>query len=187
MYQPQVPLIRMSPAFRTVKLAAVGLGRLVLLRAAGDLPASPGLGLRADALSAQGDLTEGALRLGDPIRFERGALEESVVAVEIDYLLEADLASVARRTPTSGDLVLAAHRPGAAGIYVANLWRGTAGVLDIASAVIRPFAGRADTVEIVFSWKLVEREHRSRTLFERTVSEPAVQERPRRVYGEDCD
>lgn len=188
MYQPQVPLIRMSPIFRAAKLAAVELGRLVLLRAAPDLPGGTTLGVRTDALSAQGDLTEGVLRLGAVARFERCGLEESVIAIEIDYLLEADLSSAAQRPLCSGDLVVAVQRPAAAGIYVADLWRGGgAGLLDIASAVIRPFAAPANAAHTVLSWKLVEREQRGRTLFERGAPEPPAPERLRRIPEEDCD
>ena len=96
MYQPQVPLIAMSPGFRAVQLAEVELGRLVLLRPAADIAAAAGIGLRADALSAQGDLTVGVLRLR-PTRFERCALDDAVIAIDIDYLLEADLASAVAR------------------------------------------------------------------------------------------
>jgi len=188
MYQPQVPLIAMSPGFRTVQLAEVELGRLVLLRPAADIAAAAGIGLRADALSAQGDLTVGVLRLR-PTRFERCALDDAVIAIDLDYLLEADLASAVARVPASGDLVVAARRPAAAGIYVAPLWGSAGGLLDIASAVIRPFAAAPKAAaQVVLGWRIVEREQRMRSLFERLPAEPYLQELPRRVqHGEDCD
>ena len=187
MYQPQVPLISMSPGFRSAQLAEIELGRLVLLRPAGDIGSAPGLGLRADALSAQGDLTVGVLRLR-PTRFERCALDDALIAVELDYLLEADLASAVARAPSSGDLVVAARRPAAAGLYVAQLWGSAGGLLDMASAVIRPFgAAPQASAQVVLGWRLVEREQRTRTLFECMPAEPYVQELPRRVHAEDCD
>ena len=48
MYQPQVPLIAMSPGFRTVQLAEVELGRLVMLRPAVDIAAAAGIELHDD-------------------------------------------------------------------------------------------------------------------------------------------
>ena len=187
MYQPTVPLISMNPGFRTAQLAEIELGRLVLLRAAADIAAAPGIGLRADALSAQGDLTVGVLRLR-PTRFERCALDDAVIAIDLDYLLEADLASAVARAPSSGDLVVAARRPAAAGIYLAQQWGSAGGLLDIASAVIRPFGAAPKTsAPVVLGWRLVEREQRTRTLFERMPAEPYVQELPRRIHGEDCD
>ncbi len=193
MYQPQVPLIAMSPGFRAAQLGEIELGRLVLLRPAADIGAAPGIGLRADALSAQGDLTVGVLRLR-PTRFERCALDDAMITIDLDYLLEPDLASAVARAPRSGDLVVAARRPAAAGIYVAPLWGSAGGLLDIASAVIRPFGAAPKTAaQVVLGWRLVEREQRTRTLFERVAAEqrvpaePYVQELPRRVHGEDCD
>ena len=59
MYQPQVPLVQLSPAFRTARLAEIELGHLILLRAGAG--GGAGLGMRADALSARGDLSEGLL------------------------------------------------------------------------------------------------------------------------------
>ena len=79
----------------------------------------PGLGLRCDALSARGDLTEGAVRLAGPVRFERLALDESVIAVEADYLLEPLLASAVARTPIPGDLVLGSRTT----TQIALAWR----------------------------------------------------------------
>ncbi|HUL18925.1 MAG TPA: hypothetical protein VLV29_06605 [Steroidobacteraceae bacterium] len=181
-----MPLIPMSPGFRTAQLAEIELGRLVMLRAAADLAATPGLGLRADALSAQGDLTVGVLRLR-PTRFERCALDDAVIAIDLEYLLEADLESAVARAPGSGDLVVAARRPAAAGIYVAQLWGSAGGLLDIASAVIRPFTSAKAAAQVVLGWRLVEREQRTRTLFERPSAEPYLQDLPRRVHGEDDD
>jgi hypothetical protein len=187
MYQPQVPLVSMSPGLRTAQLAEIELGRLVLLRPAADIAAAPGIGVRADALSAQGDLSVGVLRLR-PTRFERCALDDAMLAIDLDYLLEPDLASAVARVPASGDLVVAARRPAAAGIYVAQLWGSAGGLLDLASAVIRPFgAAPKASAQVVLGWRLVEREQRTRTLFERTAAEPYLHELPRRVHGEDCD
>jgi hypothetical protein len=98
------------------------------------------------------------------------------------------LASAVARAPSSGDLVVAARRPAAAGIYLAQQWGSAAGLLDIASAVIRPFgAAPKASAQVVLGWRLVEREQRTRTLFERMPAEPYVQELPRRIHGEDCD
>lgn len=186
MYQSAVPLIHLTPAFRNARLAEVELGRLILLRASADSSGGAGVGVRADALSARGELTEGVLRLsGGPTRFERAGLAETVIAIEVDYLLEADLASAAVRAPTSGDLIVASTHP-CAGVFVANLWPGTGGLLDIASAVIRPFAPGKMT-QVALSWKLVERDQRTRILLERSTPEPFTRELPRRVYSEDCD
>jgi len=187
MYQPAVPRIPLSPAFRAAQLAEIELGRLLLLRATSDGTAGPSLALRADALSAQGELTAGALRLR-PLRFERLAPEESVIAVEVDYLLEPDLASMSARLPASGDLLLAARRPGAAGLYVAAVFAGNGGLLDTACATIRPFgaAPRAGA-QVALNWRLLERSGRARVLFERCAPEPQLQELPRRVHAEDCD
>jgi hypothetical protein len=191
-YQPPVPLVPMTPVFRAASLAAIELGRLVLLHGATGFKGRPGLGLRADALSAQGDLSEGVLRLGVAPRFERRALDETLIAIDIDYLLEADLRSAVPGPPASGDLLVAAQRPAAAGLYVADLWRGAAGLLDMASAIIRPYATSSATAPVVLGWRLVERQHRGRLIYEhgareQGASEPARDEPPRRAYGEECD
>lgn len=194
MYQPQIPLIEMSPGFKARRLGEVELGRLVLLRGpAADI----GVGLRADTLSARGDLTEGVLRLsGAPVRFERIGLEDSVIAIEIEFVLEADPASASARAPRSGDLIVSASRT-ATGLMVANLWGAGAGVLDLASAVIRPYAGTHEVTHTVLSWRLVERENRTRVLLDHSAprepearlesEEPHFEEAPRRRFAEDSD
>ncbi len=188
MYEPPTALIPTSPLFKTQRLGEIELGRLVLLREANDAAGGAGLGLRVEALSARGDLSEGVLRLGaGPPRFERRALEDTLIALDIDYVLEADLASAAVRALISGDLVVAPNRP-AAGVYIGSLWQGAGGLLDIASAIIRPFTAPASPAHLVLAWKLVEREHRTRTLFEHVQIEPPLMHRPsRKMSGEDCD
>lgn len=187
MYQPPVALIPTSPVFRTQRLGEVELGRLVLLRDSADAAGGPGIGLRAETLSARGDLSEGVLRLsGGPIRFERRGLDDTLVAIDIDYVLEADLGSAAVRALSCGDLVVTPHRPAAA-VYVASLWQGAGGLLDIASAIIRPFTAPASPAHVALAWKLVERDHRTRTLFEHVAPEPLARNLPRRMSGEDCD
>jgi hypothetical protein len=121
-----------------------------------------------------------------PARFERRALDEQLITIEIDYVLEADPGAAALRPVSSGDLVLGLRRPSAA-IYVAEVWRGSAGLLDLASAVIRPYTTTPEASRVVLGWRLVEREQRSRILFERAAPEPLAPARPRRVYSEDCD
>ena len=183
MYQPPVPLIASSPAFRTARLAEIELGTLVLLRE------GPGIGMRADALSAAGELTEGVLRLSPgTVRFERCALDAVLVALDVAYLLEADLTSLGARVPDSGDLVVAANRP-PAGLCVLGLFAGTPGLLDLASATIRPYIAARSSQQVACSWRLVEREQRTRVLLVHAgeVAEPARHERPRRVFGEDSD
>ena len=145
--------------------------------------------MRADALSAGGDLTEGVLRLSPgAVRFERCALDALLVAIDIDYLLEADLTSLAARPPDSGDLIVAANRP-PAGLYVTGLFGGTPGLLDFGTAVIRPYVAARSSTQVALSWKLVEREQRARVLFahETERAQPVLRELPRRVYGEDSD
>ncbi len=188
MYEPPVALIPTSPVFRTQRLGEVELGRLVLLPDPADASGGAGIGLRVEALSARGELSEGVLRLsGGPARFERRGLGDSLIALEIDYVLEADLASAAVRAVSSGDLLVAPSRPVAA-VYVASLWQGSSGLLDIASAIIRPFTAPASPVHVVLGWKLVERAHRARTLYEHVAPEPPLaRSLPRRVSGEDCD
>ena len=188
MYEPPVALIPTSPLFRTQRLGEIELGRLVLLRDPADSSGDAGIGVRVEALSARGDLSEGVLRLsGGSPRFERRALNDTLIALEIDYVLEADLGSAAVRAPSSGDLLVAPTRPVAA-VYVASLWQGAGGLLDIASAIIRPFTAPATPAHVVLAWKLVERDHRARTLFEHAAPEPPLTRNlPRRVSGEDCD
>lgn len=188
MYQPQIPLIQMSPVFKTRRLAEVELGQLLLLRDSADSLGGAGIGVRADALSAKGELTEGLVRLsGGPTRFERRALEDAVIALQIDYILEAALGDAAVRPPQSGDLLVSPNRPAAA-MFIANVWPGAAGLLDTAGAVIRPFgpAGRTPT-HVALTWRLVERDNRTRTLLERAAPEVPVETLPRRAFGEDGD
>jgi hypothetical protein len=165
MYRPETPLIHMSPGFKTRRLSEIELGRLVLLGDSRDAAAGAGIGMRADSLSRGGDITEGIIRLGSGrVRFERHELDQNVVAIDIEYLLEADLASAAVRSPEAGDLIVA-PAGGAMGVLVAGPWHGL-GLLDIVSAVTRPFAdpGR-HAVPVCLAWQLVHREERRRILF----------------------
>jgi hypothetical protein len=188
MYEPPVALIPTSPVFRTQRLGEIELGRLVLLRDPADASGGAGIGVRVEALSARGDLSEGVLRLsgGSPC-FECRALDDTLIALDIDYVLEADLGSAAVRALSSGDLLVTPSRPAAA-VYVASLWGGAGGLLDIASAIIRPFSASASPAHVVLAWKLVERDHRARTLFEHVAPEPPLaRSLPRKMSGEDCD
>ena len=191
MYQPPIPLIPMSPAFRPRRLGEVELGQLVLLRDGG------GIGLRADTLSPRGDLTEGVLRLSAPaLRFEPVGLADTVIAMEIAYLLEADPSSATVRAPESGDLVLAAGRV-PSGLYIEGLWTTADGLCDIASAIIRPFIRVDGVTPTVLGWRLVERDSRTRVLLDRGLTRPAQaarlvpeqhqEEAPRRRFIEDSD
>src|ERR1700722_4119473 len=183
MYQPQVPLIASSPSFRTARLAEIELGSLVLLRE------RTGVGIRADSLSARGDRSEGVRRLSPGmVRFERCALDAVLVAMQVAYLLEPDLASVTSRAPDSGDLIVAPNRP-PAGLFVTALFDGTAGLLDLGTAIIRPYVTTRSSLQVAFGWRLVEREQRSRVLFahEGELAEPVRREAPRRAYSEDSD
>src|ERR1700688_1454575 len=104
MYRAETQLIEMIPGFKTRRLSEIELGRLVLLGNSRDGAASAGIGMRADSLSRGGDITEGVIRLGSGrVRFERHELDQSVVAIDIEYLLEPDLASAAVRSPAAGD------------------------------------------------------------------------------------
>jgi hypothetical protein len=184
MYQPQVPLIASSPEFRTARLAQVELGGLILLR---DVAA---IGVRADALSARGDLTEGVLRLGPGmVRFVRCALDSVLVALQISYLVEADLTSLTARVPEPGDLVIAPNRS-PAGLCVTGAFGDTPGVLDLGSAIIRPYVTTRGPPQVACRWKLVEREQRTRVLLAHEGeddSRTAVPAPARRSYGEDSD
>jgi hypothetical protein len=192
MYQPPVPLIPMSPALRARRLGEVELGQLVLLRD------GAGIGLRADTLSPRGDVAEGVLRLsGTALQFEAVDLAETVIAMEIAYLLEADAASATVRAPHSGDLVVTAGRT-PSGLFVPGLWSTADGLCDIASAIIRPYPRHEGVTPTVLGWRLVEREARSRVLFDRGAVPPAraaqelrepqaPDEAPRRRFVEDSD
>jgi len=189
MYQPAVPLIQVSPTFRTQRLAEVELGRLIQLHPTSG-GAGAGLAVRADALSAQGDLSEGLVRLsGGPVRFERRRLDEQVTALLIDYVLETDLLTPALRSPEPGDLLVLSGRP-AAGLYLGNVWPGTAALMDMASAVLRPFAAARSVLQLAYGWRLVDRDHRERVLLEHAAAEPEPEEAPEtplRRREEDCD
>jgi hypothetical protein len=180
MYRPETALIEMIPGFKTRRLSEIELGRLVLLGNSRDATASAGIGMRADSLSRGGDITEGVIRLGSGrVRFERHELDQSVVAIDIEYLLEADLASAAVRAPAAGDLMVA-PAGGALGVLVAGPWHGL-GLLDIASAVTRPLPDPdRHGLPVCLGWQLVQREERRRILF---THEPArerdAEDRPR--------
>jgi hypothetical protein len=180
MYRPETQLIEMIPGFKSRRLSEIELGRLVLLGNSGDATASAGIGMRADSLSRGGDITEGVIRLGSGrVRFERHELDQSVVAIDIEYLLEPDLASAAVRSPAAGDLIVA-PAGGAMGVLVAGPWHGL-GLLDIASAVTRPFAdpGR-HALPVCLAWQLVHREERRRILFTHDPRrERQAEDRPR--------
>ena len=189
MHQPQVPMIETYPQFKPRRLAEVELGRLVVVGTSPDGLGRAGLALRVDALSAQGDPTEGVLRLGaGPVRFERHALDEQVVAIDVEYVLQADLDSIATRRLQSGDLVLAAERP-AATLFVAAPWRDGDGLLDVSSAIIRPFADSERRARhVALSWALVEFENRQRVFYRHDPPEEEVARAPpRRSVSEDCD
>jgi hypothetical protein len=178
-FRPQTQLIEMIPGFQTRRLSEIELGRLVLLGNYRDTMATAGIAIRADALSRAGDITEGVVRLGGGrVRFERHELDQDVIAVDIEYLLEPDLASAAVRAPVAGNLIVpTAGR--AAGVLVAGPWQGL-GLLDIASAVARPFADSSThNLHVSLAWQLVDREERRRILFIRHASEGRSDDLPR--------
>jgi hypothetical protein len=188
MYQPQVPFIEMSPRLRTRRLSEVELGRLVLLGGSVDESGPPGLGIRGDVLSRRGDVSEGVFRLnGGFVTFERRELNKTVVAIEVDYVLEADFASAAVRPVEVGDLVVSTVSA-AAGIFVMGPWQEVGGLLDLGSAVARPVGPEMrDHTNLVLAWQLREREERSRVLFRRQPQPVLNEPRPRRPASEDCD
>jgi len=183
MYQPRQPLIEMSPRLVTRRLSEVELGQLLLVS---DRSAGSGIGIRGDVLSQQGDVSEGLFRLqADLIRFERRELSEKVVAIELAFVLEAELGSATRRAPAWGDLLLSGAS-GSAGVLVAGPWPRGEGLLDLASAVARPYEpGAQAPAMIVTEWQLVDREARSRVLFRHTPSDEGPAERWREPPGED--
>jgi len=158
----------MIPGFRSRRLSEIELGRLVLL---GNSRDGAAIGIRADALSRAGDLTEGVVRLGaGQIRFERYGLDQTLMAVEVDYVLEPDLASAAVRAIEAGDLIVSPAN-GAVGVLVAGPWQGL-GLLDIASAVARPFTDAGTRgLPVSLAWQLVHSEERRRILFTRHPGE----------------
>jgi len=167
MYQPRPPLIELRPRLTICRLSEVELGRLLLTGA------GPGFGIRGDVLTERGDIIEGLFRLhADRIRFERRELSDRVVAIETAFVLQADLDSIARRPAAVGDLLLSAVS-GSAGVLVEGPWRRGEGLLDLASAIARPYAeGPAAAATLIASWRLEEREERARVLFRRYASEP---------------
>jgi hypothetical protein len=167
-YPQRPPLIEMLPGLKAKRLGEIELGRLVLLGNSPDALASAGIAIRADALSRTGDITEGVVRLGGGTpRFERHALDENLVAIDVEYVLEPDLASTAARPAQIGDLVVSSAG-GAVGIVISGPWHGL-GLLDVASAVARPFApATADSSQLTLAWQLVECEARRKVLFTRS-------------------
>jgi hypothetical protein len=170
-YQPRVPLIQLLPGLKAKRLGEIELGRLVLLGNSADGTATAGIAMRADALSRAGDITEGVVRLsGDAPRFERHALDDTLVAIEVEYLLEPDLASATARLAHSGDLMVS-PASGAVGVVIAGPWQGF-GLLSVETAVARPFAqAKPENVQVLPAWRLVERGARSKILFTRPASE----------------
>jgi hypothetical protein len=177
MYRPEAHLIEMIPGFKTRRLSEIELGRLVLLGDSRDGSATAGIGIRADALSRGGDLTEGVVRLsGGRVRFERHELDQNVIAIDIDYVLEPDLASAAVRSPAAGDLIVS-PAGGAVGVLVAGPWQGF-GLLDVASAVARPLAIEPARY-VSLAWQLVQRTERRRILFIRYAGDGTSDDLPR--------
>jgi hypothetical protein len=177
MYRPEAHLIEMIPGFKARRLSEVELGRLVLLGDSRDGIATAGIGIRADALSRSGDITEGVVRLsGGRVRFEPHELDQNVIAVDIDYVLEPDIASAAVRSPAAGDLIVS-PAGAAAGVLVAGPWPGF-GLLDIASAVARPLA-LEPARHVSLAWQLVERAQRGRILFIRYAGDGGSDDLPR--------
>ncbi|HEY8053629.1 MAG TPA: hypothetical protein VIE42_12600 [Steroidobacteraceae bacterium] len=189
-YRPETWLIDMAPGFNLRRLGEIELGRLVLLGNSRDGRTAAGLGIRADALSRAGDLTEGIVRLGPAgVRFERHELDQNVMAVSVDFVLEPDLASAAVRRIEAGDLIISPAN-GAVGVLVTGPWQGL-GLLDIGSAVTRPFAdSSARSPPLSLAWQLVHREERRRILFTHSPDERPGEYRgaaPPRYTGEQAD
>jgi hypothetical protein len=187
MYQPQTPLIETSPRFRNRRLAEVELGQLVLLAESGAAD-SASLGIRGDALSRRGEILEGVFRLTGPsVVFERHPLEERLAALEIEYDLQADLAGPMSRARQPGDLLV--RLPGArTALVVAGPWEGRPGLLDLASAVARAYTeDPPHTRSIALSWRIVDRQDRSRIIFQRTLPDHSLEPPVRRVRAEESD
>ena len=182
-YQQRVPLIQVLPGLKAKRLGEIELGGLVLLGNSADGSASAGIAIRADALSRAGDITEGVVRLGgDAPRFEPRALDDTLVAIEVEYLLEPDLASATARPARSGDLAVSSAS-GAVGVVIAGPWQGL-GLMAVETAVARPFAPtKSEGVQVILAWRLVEREVRSKVLFTRQVREPRRESLPRDMGG----
>jgi hypothetical protein len=103
-------------------------------------------------------------------RFERHGLDETLIAIEVEYVLEPDLTSAAARPAEAGDLIVSPA--GGAGVVITGPWQGF-GVLDIASAVARPFAQeKAAGLQVTLAWELLHREGRRRVIFARDAREP---------------
>jgi hypothetical protein len=188
MYQPQTPLIETSPRFRNRRLAEIELGQLILLGDAGEEPGGAGLGIRADALSRRGEIMEGLFRLGGhSVIFERHGLEANLTALEIEYDLQADLAGPMSPSRQPGDLLV--RLPGGlTSLVVAGPWDGKPGLLDLASAIARPYTeDPPHTRSVALSWRLVDRHDRSRVLFRRAPPDRSMEPLPKRPRGEDCD
>ncbi len=181
-----MPLIQMLPGLKAKRLGEIELGRLVLLGNAADGSANAGIAIRADALSRAGDITEGVVRLGGgPLRFERHALDETLVAIEVEYVLEPDLTGAAVGPAAAGDLIVSPT--GGAELVVTGPWQGF-GILDIRSAVARPFAQeRAAGLQLRLAWQLVHREERRRIIFARAAREPRFAPVPRYASEPDGD
>jgi hypothetical protein len=163
--QPRASLIASSPALKIRRLAEVELGGLLLLGEPRDGRGGAGLAIRADALSRGGDLSEGAVRLGGgAVRFEPCALDASVIALEVEYLLEPDLQRATVRSPEAGDLLAAAGSVTVAGILIAGAWREPYSLLDLETATVRPLASGA-AARLSLGWQLVEARARGRILF----------------------
>jgi hypothetical protein len=185
MYQPRPPHIELSPRLTMKRLSEVELGQLLL---AGDGDDGASFAIRGDVLTERGDIVEGLFRLhADGVRFERRELGERVVTIETAFVLEAELDSITRRAAAIGDLLLS-ESSGSAGVLVAGPWVRGEGLLDLASAVARPYAeGPGAPATLVASWRLVAREERSRVIFRRYASEPRENKPWRELPDEDGD
>jgi hypothetical protein len=184
MYQPRQPLIELSPRLASRRLSEVELGQLLLT---GESVSGTGLAVRGDVLTERSELLEGLFRLyGELVFFERRELGARVVAIETAFVVEAELGSAARRSPEIGDLLLSGTSA-TAGVLVEGPWTGGAGLLDLGSAVARPYGESAGAHLIVTDWRLVEREQRSRVLYRRGAREAVAEERWRAPLGEEAD
>jgi hypothetical protein len=184
MYQPRQPLIELSPRLASKRLSEVELGQLLL---AGEAASGLGYAIRGDVLTERGDVIEGLFRLNeDLLTFERRELSARVVAVETAFVLQAELASAARRRAEVGDLLLPGPS-GTAGVLVEGPWARGAGLLDLASAVARPWEDPSSAQLVVSEWTLVEREQRSRVLYRRAPRQSEREGRWDEPPGEDAD